>query len=207
VAQRSIRVRLTLWYVALLALILATFSVGIYATLRHTLYANLDGALATRADDLVSLVGVAADRPALAEGGLANRLDPGEQFVRLYDAAGERTFDNGGPAGSPPVDGAAVRRALAGVASTRGARVGGEPFRVRLVPVERDGRIIGALELGRAADDVVDTLRTLLLILGLACPVTLLAASSGGIFLAGRALAPIDGLTRLARRISAEDLS
>jgi heavy metal sensor kinase len=46
-----------------------------------------------------------------------------------------------------------------------------------------------------------------LLILGIAYPVTLAVASLGGIFLAGRALSPIDRLTRLARRISAEDLS
>ena len=206
-AQQSIRVRLTLWYVALLALILAAFSVGIYATLRHYLYANLDGALVTRADDLVPLVSVEANRPTLAESGFANRPDQGEQFVRLYDAAGARTFDNSGAAGALPVDVGAVQRALAGATSTRGVRVGGDPFRVRLVPIERDGRVVGALEVGRAADDVADTLRTLLLILGLAYPVTLVAASSGGIFLAGRALAPIDGLTRLARRISAEDLS
>ena len=52
-----------------------------------------------------------------------------------------------------------------------------------------------------------DALRSLLLILGVAYPVTLALASLGGVFLAGRALSPIDKLTRLARRISAEDLS
>jgi heavy metal sensor kinase len=65
----------------------------------------------------------------------------------------------------------------------------------------------GALEVGRAADDLSDTLRSLLLILGIAYPVTLAVAGVGGLFLAGRALSPVDKLTRLARRISAEDLS
>ena len=49
---RSIRLRLTLWYVLLLAIILAGFSAGIYLTLRHNLYANLDDSLETRANDL-----------------------------------------------------------------------------------------------------------------------------------------------------------
>lgn len=205
-AQRSIRVRLTLWYVALLALILAAFSAGVYLTLRHTLYATLDEALAARADDLLPLVSLDADRPALPAGVPAAGPDAAEQFVRLYDAAGRPAFASGGAAGAPPADAGAVRRALAGGTGAGDARVGAIPFRVRLVPVERDGRIIGALEVGRAADDVADALRALLLILGLACPVTLVAASAGGLFLAGRALAPIDGLTRLARRISAADL-
>lgn len=38
-------------------------------------------------------------------------------------------------------------------------------------------------------------------------PVVLLLATAGGAFLAGRALRPIDELTRLAQRITAEDLS
>jgi heavy metal sensor kinase len=45
------------------------------------------------------------------------------------------------------------------------------------------------------------------LVLGIAYPVTLALASFGGAFLAGRALSPIDKLTRLARRVSAKDLS
>ena len=60
------------------------------------------------------------------------------------------------------------------------------------MPIEQEGRVAGALEVGRAADDVSDTLRSLLLILGVAYPVTLAVASFGGIFLAGRALSPID---------------
>jgi heavy metal sensor kinase len=38
-------------------------------------------------------------------------------------------------------------------------------------------------------------------------PITLILAGIGGLLIAGRALAPVDSVTRLARRISAEDLS
>ena len=40
----------------------------------------------------------------------------------------------------------------------------------------------------------------------MAAPVTLAVAVLGGTFLAGRALSPVDKITGLARRISAEDL-
>jgi len=204
---RSIRLRLTLWYVLLLAIILAGFSAGIYLTLRHNLYANLDDSLQTRANDLMPLVSYDGARPTLAQDISTNSPDLGEQFARVYDASGRLTFDNSSEAGTVPVDTEALQQALAGKTSTRGARVDGDPFRVLVAPIEQEGRVTGALEVGRAADDVSDALRSLLLILGAAYPVTLALASLGGIFLASRALSPIDKLTRLARRISAEDLS
>ena len=204
---RSIRLRLTLWYVLLLAIILAGFSAGIYLTLRHNLHANLDDSLETRANDLTPLISQEGARPTLPADVSADSPDLGEQFVRLYDASGQLTFDNSGAAGSVPVDGGAVQNALAGGSATRGLSVDGEPFRARIVPILQNGQPAGALEVGRAAGDVSDTLNTLLVILATAYPVTLAVASLGGVFLASRALSPIDKLTRLARHISAEDLS
>jgi len=144
--------------------------------------------------------------PTLSDSISANTgLD--EQFVRVYDREGELTFDNSDQAGNVPLNGGAVRKALAGSSDTRGLSVDGEPFRARIVPIVQNGQADGALEVGRAADDVQDALTSLLLILGIAYPVTLAVASLGGVFLASRALYPIDKLTRVARRISAEDLS
>jgi heavy metal sensor kinase len=204
---RSIRLRLTLWYVLLIAIILACFSAGIYLTLRHNLYANLNDSLEARANDLLPLVRYEGTSPTLSASISTNSPDLGEQFVRVYDASGQLTFDDSGEAGAVPVDSEALQRALTGGTDTHGVSVNGEPFRVRVVPIEQNGRLTGALEVGRDAGDESDTLHTLLLILGTAYPVTLAVASLGGIFLAGRALSPIDKLTRLARRISAEDLS
>jgi len=202
---RSIRLRLTLWYVFLLALILAAFSAGIYLTLRHNLYDNLDDSIQNRANVLLDIVRYEGNRPTLT--GVVSSNDPnqGESFVRVFDASGELTFDNSAAVGDVPIDGRAVESALVGKTITRSINVG-EAFRVRTLPIERDGRISGVLEVGLSEGDVSDILQTLLLILGIAYPVTLLVASVGGVFLAGRALSPIDRLTRLARRISAEDL-
>ena len=79
-------------------------------------------------------------------------------------------------------------------------------MRVKTLPIVRDGRVSGVMEVGLAADDVSDTLARFLLIVGVAYPLALALASLGGLFLAGRALSPVDKVTRLARRISAEDL-
>lgn len=205
-APRSIRLRLTLWYVLLLAIILAAFSAGIYSALRHSLYANLDDSIEARTNDLLGIIRYEEGGPTLAGSLATDSPDLGEQFVRVYDASGNLTFDDSGEAGAVPIQGAAVEKALAGRITTRGVSAGGGPFRVLVVPIERDGQVAGALEVGRTSDDVVDTLATLLLILAIAYPGTLAVASLGGVFLAGRALSPIDRITRLARWISAEDL-
>ena len=202
---RSVRLRLTLWYVFLLAVILAAFSAGIYLTLRHNLYDNLDDSIQNRANVLLDIVRYEGNRPTLA--GVVSSNDPnqGESFVRVFDASGELTFDGSAAAGDVPIDRRAVESALVGKTVTRNVNAG-ETLRVRTLPIERDGRISGVLEVGQSQDDVSETLQALLLIVGIAYPVTLLVASVGGVFLAGRALAPVDRVTRLARRISAEDL-
>jgi len=203
----SLRFRLTLWYVVLLAVILAAFSAGIYFTLRHNLYDGLNDTVRNRANVLLDVVRYEGARPTLD--GVVSAADPneGESFVRVFDASGEVTFDNTLAVGGVAVDRRAVESALSGETRTREASVGDESFRVRTLPIERDGRISGVLEVGESRGDVSDTLRILLLILAAAYPLTLAIASFGGVFLAGRALSPIDRLTALARRISAEDLS
>jgi len=204
-ALRSVRLRLTLWYVLLLAIILAAFSAGIYLTLRHNLYANLDDSIQNRANILLDIVRYEGNRPSLA--GVVSSNDPnqGESFVRVFDASGELSFDGSAVAGDVPIDRRAVESALVGKTITRSVNVG-EAFRVRTLPIERDGRISGVLEVGLSEGDLSETLQALLLIVGVAYPVTLLVASVGGVFLAERALAPVDRVTRLARRMSAEDL-
>jgi len=206
-AIRSLRLRLTLWYVLLLAVILAGFSAGIYLTLRHNLYDSLDDSIRNRADTLLGVVQYDNARPTLA--GRVSSGDPNaeESFVRVLDASGGVTFANSAAVEDAPVDQQALDRALLGETGTRTVTVGDETMRVRTLPIPHDDLIGGVLEVGQSQDDLSDTLQALLLILAVAYPLTLATASFGGVFLAGRALSPIDRLTGLARRISAEDLS
>jgi heavy metal sensor kinase len=66
---------------------------------------------------------------------------------------------------------------------------------------------VGVVEVGLATADVDETLDTLLVVILVAYPLALLAAGAGGLFLANRALSPIDTVTRAAREISGSDLS
>lgn len=205
---RSVRLRLTLWYVLLLAVILAVFSAGVYLALRRSLYDNLDESIEARAEVLLPVVSYEDGRPTFDDADVPG--DPeGEQFARVFDSSGVVTFDNSAASDTAPIDDGAVSAALGGRSTTHRIDAGDQPLRLRTVPITRGSgfEIVGALEVGLSEEDVRETLRILLLVIAVAYPLTLVVASAGGVFLAGRALSPIDRLTRLARTITAQDLS
>ena len=208
VNRAPLRLRLTLWYVFLLAVILAVFAAGVYVLLRHSLYQNLDESIQNRAGTLLNIVQYEGERPFLPVQASSQGESSGESFARVFDASGEISSDNTGALGQVPVDAQAVASALSGKSTRHSARVvaDDDTMRVITLPVTRDGAILGALEVGQSEDDVSETLASLLLIMGIAYPVTLAVAGFGGVFLAGRALSPIDKITRTVRHISAEDL-
>jgi len=203
---RSIRLRLTLWYVLLLAITLAAFSAGLYLAMRQSLYRNLDDSLEGRAEIVGGLV---TEGGRLTDEEVAIPGDPvdGEEFVRVYDLNGDVAFDNTSERFPVPGDPDSLQAALSGTTTQRGVDIGRVNLRVMTAPIRASGDIIGVVEVGLSEEDVRGSLQVLLVIIAVGYPLALVIASGGGVFLAGRALSPIDALTRTARKISAQDLS
>lgn len=200
----SIRVRLTLWYVALLAVILVAFSGVLYASLARGLREQMDLSLSTEAERLIA--SLEADNGALHLGEGLENLSLGT-VAALYDRTGQRLL-----AYDPRQPLPAVPQALSAAASGRqsfvtAALADGTQWRVLSTPVTENGVQLAVLQVGRPVAEVDSTLRQLAILLAVAVPLTLLVASAGGMFLAGRALDPIDRITRAAAAIGAEDLS
>jgi hypothetical protein len=86
---RSIRVRLTLWYVVLLGIILIAFSVFLYTNLARNLRAGADDSLASEAQRVVASLDI-EDGP-LALDGTPDGM-PAGTVAALYDANGQRVF-------------------------------------------------------------------------------------------------------------------
>ncbi len=200
----ALRIRIVLWFVAVLAVILLAFSGGIYFFLRKNLNENLDDSLRARADVLLNVVSFSDGAPTLTGLLPVNDASDLETFVRAYDAAGVTTFDTSSKVGELPLDSAAVNGALQGKSTF--LTIDKPALRTYTVPIRDGGSIAGVLEVGQSRDDVVDTLGIFIYVTIFVFPVTLLVASAGGLFLASRALSPIDSLTRQAQRISAENL-
>ena len=205
------RTRLTLWYVLLLsATQLALGSLALWLVER-TLYANADELLRTRAAAVQTEIDVVKGRLFLSGSGSGTRLPrvaAGLDVVRLWDRSGRAVFDYQGPAGLPPVDPAAVGAILADrteYSTAPAADASG--VRLYMEPVREKDEIVGVIQVGRSLAEVEAILNRLRLLGGIGLLVALALAWGGGYFLAGRALAPVDRITRAAERIGAEDLS
>jgi len=204
---RSVRVRITLWYVLLLFVVLGAFCAGVYLVLRASLYSNLEDTIANRAGTFQGLLEFEDGVPTLPETAASTGPDPEERFVRVYDSSGNVTFDGSLGAGGAPANTEAIEAVLRGESGSWTVHLADESVRVRGFPITRDGETVGVLEVGVSQGDVEETLQILLVIMLIGYPLTLVIAAIGGLFLAGRVLSPIDDVTKMARRISAEDLS
>jgi heavy metal sensor kinase len=205
---KTIRARLTFWYVALLALILFAFSGALYFLLAHVLYQQLDDSLTLVAHQVAGEMTIrvgrvdiprsdAADVAALrARGYLIRLLDPQGQVIDVNVGAVELPVPPGGR-----------EAALQGRDQFETVPLNGENYRLYTVPLADNGQLQGMLQIAQTYDGIENTLRQLLVALSLIVPLTVLAATFGGMWFVQRALAPIDQITRAAQRISAQDLS
>jgi heavy metal sensor kinase len=201
----SIRVRLTLWYVALLAGMLLAFSGLLYVSLSRSLSQELDLTLSTEATRLIATMDFETGAPQLGGEGPDN-LRIGT-VAALYDSSGRHLLAYDPRQPLPILPDALVRAAQGRQTFTTAALADGTEWRVMTTPVTENGIQIGILQVGRPVAEVSATLHQLALLLALAVPFTLLLASTGGLFLAARALDPIDRITRAAAAIGADDLS
>jgi heavy metal sensor kinase len=200
----TLRVRLTLWYVALLFVILVAFSSFLIFSLSNGLYGALDSKLDT--DARLAQEGLQSQNGQLRLGPGIDQLSPGSIPV-LVDPSGQTLLD-----GDPrwPID-APINPSDANAGGMTNIETvylnRRDAWRVLVAPVQRDGQTVALLEVGRPDTEVKEALQRLGFLLLLAVPTTIVLAASGGLFLANRALAPVDKMTRTARRIGAQDLS
>lgn len=192
-----LRWRLTAWYVLLLAVILGGFSAFIYINMSLSLKKGLDAVLLSQGEQVLSSMDIENGRPRL-DPNLS--LLPGTYFA-FYDANGKIVSTN------LPAD-LAARMPVAGLAGNQPATVEtpGTEWRVLLVPVREQGQQAYWVLVARSEEEAENPLDRLLLFILIAIPLTLVLAAGGGLFLARRALSPIDHIAAKARRISATDL-
>ncbi len=201
---QSLRLRLTLWYVVLLAVILVIFSSILYVRLNTALRDNLDDTLRNRATLIAGTITSNTGIPQLSTTLLSPDRNQGEQFLRLYDEAGKLVINDTAALGPIPMLPNDVAGAQRGTATIRSITTGDGHFRVLTMPLQPPLR--GILQVGLSEDNTHETIQALAAILFTLVPLILLVASGGGLFLAGRSLAPIDRMTRAAQAIEASDL-
>jgi two-component system OmpR family sensor kinase len=207
-----LRARLTLWYGTALALILLVFAGALYAVLSNELRTQIDRSLDEAAAAAVRAVEQHGVGPFIPFEELATEfpeLAVLDKSFQIFTPAGTITIQSPNAARREiPLSRTALEAALAGQATFESARYRGEtPIRLLSVPIRRNGVLINVIQVGTSLGPVEEMLHRLGLILLVSLPVTLAIALSGGWFLAGRALRPVEAITLAARRIAAGDLT
>lgn len=211
---KTIKFRMTLWYVVILGIILSSFSFFLYFTLADSLYKGVDNKIRTMAE----IVASSARSPFEAGTSIADLdqvmtdqfgIRPLGRFIQILDESG-RVGDRSTNLRDVqiPISVQTLKAASKGAITFETVRVMGKyPLRVVTIPIAENGKMAGIVQVGSSLEGVEDALHQLLLILLIAVPAALLVASAGGLFLANKALRPVDAITQIARRIGSGDLS
>lgn len=199
-----IRARLTLWYVSLLAVILAALGGFVVLRLRADLIRGVDVGLDIRAAQIALGLenGCEGEFQDVATQSFARlpQLSFGAQLLgpsgKVRESAGNL------PAGRPLISAEMVDRAFSGarVRVSLPAGAGGEPLRILAVRLPA-GSCRGVVVVSTSLGSVESSVRRLVVLLTLAVPAALAAAGAGGWWLARRALAPVAQMTREAQEL------
>jgi len=228
----SVRLRLTLWHTALLGLMLTGFAVLVYAAVARQLTIELNdqirlGALAaSRAfravgPDTGGLHGGPArfggpPRGGFEEGppgpppngGLATAPPDQGLFIQVVDVNGTVLSMSPNLAQPLPIPADSLRQVLAGREAHDTVQLGRDRVELYSAPLVHDGRVVGVLQVAASLEPLEASLAELRLVLGLVVLAAVGVAAVLGWFLAGKALQPVDQMTRVARAIGhSTDLS
>jgi two-component system OmpR family sensor kinase len=194
-----IRVRMTAWYVALLAAIVAAVGAFLVVRLRADLTDAIDRDLRPAIGQIAT--GYRVEGPPEATDVASSVLTGERPAAQVLDADGRVLVTFGDRVAHAPMltktDEAAVLR---DGTSVRTVTLAGQRFRLVARPVLRHGRqqAVVAVESLAGVDRSVRRVLVLLLIAG---PAALIATALGGWWLARRALRPIDRMTARAAAI------
>jgi heavy metal sensor kinase len=197
----NIRLRLTLWYTAIFSIILVIFSLVVYVGLTRSLMNTVDNHLQREVGEILGNLEF-DDHDGESEIELSYIPEEGV-FWRVLNDQGQSLVDPG------YFDDATFNASLTDFeyAQLENAELAdGTPVRLYTAPfiIEHAGR--GLVQVAESYRHIQDVQRQLIALLAIGIPLTLLASSAGGWFLASSALDPIDRITRAAQQISARDL-
>jgi len=208
----SIRIRLTLWYTAILAGILLIFVVAVFRIFTSSLNMEINRTLdKVRLDLLGAYTG---ERPVIFSGSIViprlSTFSVATIYVQAWDAQGEMFGWSDNVALYPlPLDPQALEERVR-QRRIRDVSLGESEPRLRvltqpLVPQGDEKQVIGWLQIATSVDDVYSARQKLLSILVRGSAIGVLLSALMGALLARRALNPIHAITQTAVQITRAD--
>jgi heavy metal sensor kinase len=199
----TLRLRLTLLYVALLAVALATTGITGYLIASHRIYNSLDDSLTLKAQAVFDAL-KPIENPDLTQEDIISQkgelddLSSSDLVFQVRDNDGTVLYSSNQPAsGNLPAPGDTT--SLVGEFETKDVRA--QDTRVLYQPLVINGTRQATIEVGESlagADTAVAEIRDVIIVGGLAA---LLATAVLGYTLSGRALQPVRNVSQVARDI------
>jgi heavy metal sensor kinase len=201
IQPRSVRVRLTLWYIAVMLLVLGVYAGAVYTFILDNSSQLLDERLH---DDFDWASDMLAQRP---DGSIAPYEETGEgdsPWLQVYSLDRDLLYETPEARRNPVPDSAK----FAAKADERIVTVPGltPPYRVMSGGARIGGKPV-IVQVARSEGSIMQDLHQLLYILLLGLPIAVVTAGVGGYVMARRALAPVDRMAERARLINAERLN
>jgi signal transduction histidine kinase len=216
-AKKSLRVRLTAWYVMLLGCTLIIFSSYLYLQLQSGLLRQVDTTLEVTTLETVANLSVDRHPPHLKN---TKQFQLHEQQLANSGFVG-RIVDNHGKVLDSFGDRQIIAPFVPQQKGYQNLKLQSVAWRVYSIPILLNNKDFAVAELNKFSasseqlwlqiaqplNPITQTLKHLLLLMLFGFPVVLLLAGFGGLFLADRALNPIAGIIRTAEAIDCDDLS
>lgn len=205
----SVRFRLTLWNIGILALVLFGFLLIVHVSVRSYLLSATDHRLRGMTQRSASIL-THGQPPSAPSDGFPRFLgSQRERLVRRFDLDGKHVGLFGEPPTTPevPLDDLALKTATSGKPVFSTVKRDDTTYRVFSQPIVQEDKVIGTLQAAVSFAEVEALLQNLTITLIILIPVALLVAGVGGLFLTSRALRPVRQIADTAKSLSADDLS
>jgi two-component system, OmpR family, sensor histidine kinase ArlS len=203
---KSIKFRLTVWYVAAIAFLLAVFGAVASYQLSTNLYRNLDDSLRARVGEIEGSIKV-QDRLVPGQAPQIQFEQKFNELVMLYNADGALLQRLGPNVKFSNIEDP-IKNALFGQSSYLSATTTeGQEVRLYFSPFNVDSRTRIAIVVGRLPSDIESLLSIFRQVIVYSALLAVILAGAGGMFLAGRALGPVGHMADVAREIGESDLS
>ncbi len=205
-----LRWRLTIWHLSLTALGLLSLILFSYRLLSSSLHSEVNNTLAERARHVADAVAIIPNRPieGISQEATDEFRSPGI-YVQIFNSEGAlvaRSFNLGvQQIHALTID---INRVLEGESFYTVAEISGSPVQLYYQPIQRDGRIVGAIQVGESLAGLESTLKRLRVIYSAGAASVLFFGLLGGWLLSRLGLRPVVRVMQTARDIvGAEDLS
>ena len=189
------RIRLTLAFTAVMAVVLLAVGLFVYSRVGSDLEAALDNSLRSRADDIATVAGGAG----LGSADQDRLVARDESLAQVIGGDGSVVYSSPGLGDQPLLRGDQFARAKRGPVFIDRDSVAGFDERVRLLARLTDNRVVVVGATREDRDEALSSLGTVLLTGG---PIALLLAAFAGYWLASAALRPVGAMRGEAAEIS-----